>query len=132
MEEVRVGVDKRASGISREGLILISASDVTLSPASYELMYSADELEANFLKCCARPCRQAAWPARTARLWHKEASASGAGLASSCPPGRGWGGHRLVWGDHHAQRALETRCQAPLKVDITEQSPAGEKEMAAQ
>ena len=85
MEEVRVGVDKRASGISREGLILISASDVTLSPASYELMYSADELEANFLKCCARPCRQAAWPTRTARLWHKEASASGAGLASSCP-----------------------------------------------
>lgn len=31
MEEVRVGVDKRASGIGREGLILISASDVTLS-----------------------------------------------------------------------------------------------------
>lgn len=62
----------------------------------------------------------------------QEASESGAGLASSCPPGRGWGGHCLVWGDHHAQWALETRCQAPLKVDITEQSPAGEKEMAAQ
>ena len=38
--EMGVRVDKRASGVCREGLILISASDVTLSPASYELMDS--------------------------------------------------------------------------------------------
>lgn len=38
--EMGVRVDERASGICREGLILISASAVTLSPASYELMDS--------------------------------------------------------------------------------------------
>ena len=92
MEEVRVGVDKRASGIGREGLILISASDVTLSPASYELMDSADESEANSLKCCARPCRQAARPAPSGWLWHNEASENGAGLALQLPTwqGQGW------------------------------------------
>lgn len=60
---------------------------MTLSPASYELMDSADELEANFLKCCARPCRQAAWPAphsSALREW------SWAGLQLPTWQGLGW------------------------------------------
>lgn len=93
MEEVRVGVDERASGIGREGLILISASDVTLSPALYELMDSADELESNSLKCCARPCRQAARPAPYGSAIAQQGlrEQSWAGLAAAHLAGAGLG-----------------------------------------
>ena len=85
----------RASSIWRGGLILISASDLTLSAASHELLDAVrKKSEANSLKCSARPWRQAArlgpiW------LWHNEGSESrlarpwSAGAQS--PIWQGWG-----------------------------------------